>query len=79
MNPVKKKKGLKTLLKNLGKSKSIEESESGHAIAEAGVQVKKDPRWTTNSNYKKLTGFNQARNPKSHHRDANPILKSILR
>ncbi|XP_037082974.1 uncharacterized protein LOC119103505 [Pollicipes pollicipes] len=39
VNPVKKKKGLKSLLKGLGRSKSIEDSETGHNIVGAGVQV----------------------------------------
>ena len=40
MNPIKKKKGLKSLLKGLGRSKSIEDSDTGQTIAGAGFQVR---------------------------------------
>ena len=40
VNPIKKKKGLKSLLKGLGRTKSIEDSETGQTIAGAGFQVR---------------------------------------
>ena len=39
VNPIKKKKGLKSLLKGLGRSKSIEDSDTAQTIAGAGLQV----------------------------------------
>ncbi|XP_043195755.1 golgin subfamily A member 4-like isoform X3 [Amphibalanus amphitrite] len=39
VNPIKKKKGLKSLLKGLGRSKSIEDSDTGQTIAGAGLQA----------------------------------------